>query len=1188
MKRVTRRILPVLGVLALSIIASMGSAGAFSQTDLSYYDGFQDLNGLDPVRSQRVALDALGGVRLATNGTPVAATWTTTADFTAPASPLGPMVGLSTLDAVTSPDTLKLPWSTAVVRRAQPDPVLSASASLSVDGYGVGGPCAQRVGDTYYLWYTGVPEDRFEQRIYLATSTDGGTTWAKNATPVVEPGASGEFDSRQLGRPCVIYDPTGGPTPSPSPSPSLSPSPSPSASPSPGPAYRMWYSAEGDFGGSIGYATSTDGVTWEKHGQVLSPGKPGMADSYIVSQPAVVYDPAVGIYRMWYSASDGNNRRIGYASSLDGVTWQRGGIVFDIGGGGNYSLGAWAPAVWRESGGDYHMIFTGAKTVAGGEAQTKLLNASTTDGGITWTPGNVALNPGNQAAGDFDGFNLSQPYVLPDPTDLTDPYKMWYVGNNPDANGNYHDRIGLAVGNDGSHWAGVSGGSGTPFWESILTLGTQSTVFDSMYAADLRPELGMTKGPGPSGYFLSGWFTGTNAVDFKPRIGVLGSTDSGATWSGSSVELDVGAAGFDAGGVAGPAPVWIDGTPPLFTDGHWLVYHTSLATSGASTIGLHKVDNVGVVTRYAAAVVPSGLSGTGFDSSGCADPALSSNGLFYAGKDGGGTWSLMRTTGQTGSEPPTFTGAAHALAAGPEAYDANGARHPVILQDGSTWHLWYAATGTDTVTRVAYATSTDSGVNWTKSGVAVAPSTAAYDLAEKAIAPAGVWKNPMTGVISLWLTGADRFGWQRVGVATVGAGGYLESGSATFELDHTAAQDWRRLLWNPTTQAAGTGLDIWVSYFPTYSGDWSQWMPASNDVDLPFLLTVQNIRWQVRMTSADPAATPKLDDLTINRAPVSFPTTGTAVSIPIGPPSGKYLLSWGDLTTKATVPGGTALTVAVEDEGGAQLVAPQAVNGGGATTVPLAAVPATSGRLVVVYAFTGDATTTPKIDNLGVTYTSTSVPSALTLVPNPALVASGGSTTLGGTLKSDTTPLAGQTVTIEARPSGATSYTPVGTPTTQADGSFTLAGVKVTTTTVYKASWPGGDVGGTLYPAAVATARVDVKAKVTLTLANYTRRAGKYRLYPAGRKIIAKGAVTPNHAKLDDGVTAGKVTIRAYRLRSGRWRLVKTATRTLSATSAYSWSWTTRTRGTYRFRTSFAGDTNHPAARSVYRYAKVY
>ena len=89
-----------------------------------------------------------------------------------------------------------------------PSPVLEPVDALSVDGYSVGGMSVQRVsgdGDKYYMWYAGVPENEFAQRIYLATSTDG-TTWTKEPAPVLDLGAAGSFDSRQLTKPSVIYD----------------------------------------------------------------------------------------------------------------------------------------------------------------------------------------------------------------------------------------------------------------------------------------------------------------------------------------------------------------------------------------------------------------------------------------------------------------------------------------------------------------------------------------------------------------------------------------------------------------------------------------------------------------------------------------------------------------------------------------------------------------------------------------------------------------------------------------------------------------------------------------------------------------------------------------------------------------------------------------------------------------------
>ncbi len=388
-----------------------------SRSDVAYYDGFQDLSGLDMAHSQAVQIDALGGLRMATIGKATPATWTRSADFTIPAAPLGPLVGMSTLDASALAGTLCLPTAAFAFRSATAGPVLSPVDALSVDGYSVGGMSVQRIsGDDnkYYMWYAGVPENEYAQRIYLATSSDG-VTWTKESTPVLELGAPGSFDSRQLTKPSVVYDPASATAP-----------------------FRMWYAAEDESGGGIGYATSMGGRTWTKLGEVLPPGKPGMADSCRIMQPCVLSDN--GEYCMWYTADDSNNRRIAYATSSDGLAWKRGGVVFDVGT-GNYSEGAFAPAVVRTASG-FHMLFTGNKIVSGTDIQSKLINADSSDG-LTWAAGNIAFSPSGSGTA-FDGYNVSQPPILSDPTDAAQPYKMGTVGNNPAPNGNHHDRVGLA------------------------------------------------------------------------------------------------------------------------------------------------------------------------------------------------------------------------------------------------------------------------------------------------------------------------------------------------------------------------------------------------------------------------------------------------------------------------------------------------------------------------------------------------------------------------------------------------------------------------------------------------------------------------------------------------------------------------------------------------------------------------
>ena len=1162
-----------LSVVALLVVVLTAGvvAGAVTRSDVAYYDGFQDLSGIDMTQSQGVQIDAIGGLRMATIGKTTAATWTNSVDFTAPVAPLGPVVGMSTLDASTLAGTLRLPTAPFAFRSASAGPVLSPVDALSVDGYSIGGMSIQRIsgdGDKYYMWYAGVPESEFAQRIYLATSSDG-MTWTKEPTPVLELGIPGAFDSRQLTKPSVIYDPANVAAP-----------------------FRMWYAAEDETSGAIGYATSMDGRTWTKLGEVLPPGKPGMADSYRVMQPCVLIDN--GVYFMWYTADDSNNRRVAYATSTDGLVWKRGGVVFDVGT-GNYSEGAFAPAVVRTASG-FHMLFTGNKIVAGTDIQSKLINADSTDG-LTWAAGNIAFSASGTGTA-FDGYNVSQPTILSDPADAAHPYKMWYVGNNPDANGNYHDRIGLAYQKNAStvsQWVKVAGPAGAPYYESVLTLGTQGPAFDSMKVADLRP----VAKPASAGAGLYGFYGGTNAADFVSRIGVKQSADGGVTWSDAGTHatlIDAGSGGaFDAGGVACPAPV------ASGADTGWWVYHTSLSAAGVPSIGLHTISaDLGTVTRTATPVLVSG--GT-FDAAGQADPSAVASGpqisLFYAGRDASGGWSIG-SAATTTAAPATFSSAQQILAPAAGTYDSGGLRHPVAhLAGDGTWRLFYTAIGPDGVKRIAYATAPADLSKWTKQGLVMNPSTDAYDFTEGGVEPSSAEASGTSGE-SLFFTGTDRFGWTRIGKVTASGAGFVAGGSATYELDGGGVRDWRRIVWAPATVPAGTTREVQVSYYPTLSGGWSNAYAVTSDTDLPFLLTVQKMRWQVRMTSASASASPTLEQLTVNHAPVQFPATATAVTQPLGPPDGLYLLTWGELTISCDVPGGTGVSVEVRDDAGAQVVAPQPVVGT-SLAIPLTAIAPPGGKLVAVCRMTGDGLTTPKIKNLTATYTTTSTPSNMTLTAAKPLLTYGASTALTGRLVSDPTPLdpgdgnalplAGQTVTIQQHAAGSTGYVDVITVTTGLDGSFALpAPVKPAVTTHYRAVWAGGTVATVVYPPASATATVKVKPVITLALTKYNSKSGKYSLYKLSRTVYAKGTLKPNHAKLGDGTTAGTVTVTAYKYAKAtrKWVKVKGALRSLSATSAYTWSWRPKGRGTYRISTTFAGDVDHIASASPLRYMKVY
>lgn len=103
-----------------------------------------------------------------------------------------------------------------------------------------------------------------------------------------------------------------------------------------GTTYHLYYNTLATSGGDqcdgtnnpkwqvgLGYATSTDGATWTKRGVVIHRGLDGDPDGKNVSYPHVIQTS--GGFEMYYSGSDGENSAVMYATSPDGLRWTRHG-----------------------------------------------------------------------------------------------------------------------------------------------------------------------------------------------------------------------------------------------------------------------------------------------------------------------------------------------------------------------------------------------------------------------------------------------------------------------------------------------------------------------------------------------------------------------------------------------------------------------------------------------------------------------------------------------------------------------------------------------------------------------------------------------------------------------------------------------------------------------------------------------
>jgi hypothetical protein len=180
-------------------------------------------------------------------------------------------------------------------------PALDLGPLGAFDDSGVTSSCLVSQGDRKYLYYTGwslgvsVP---FYLFIGLAISADGGETFARvSAAPILPRSAA---DPYLTASPWVIVEDG---------------------------RWRMWYvSGTGWKPGAgkarhmyhIQYAESDDGVSWRADGRVAITY--GASGEHSFARPCVVRGEDG--YRMWYSVR-GDRYRIGYAESLDGLSWER-------------------------------------------------------------------------------------------------------------------------------------------------------------------------------------------------------------------------------------------------------------------------------------------------------------------------------------------------------------------------------------------------------------------------------------------------------------------------------------------------------------------------------------------------------------------------------------------------------------------------------------------------------------------------------------------------------------------------------------------------------------------------------------------------------------------------------------------------------------------------------------------------
>ena len=243
-------------------------------------------------------------------------------------------------------------------------------------------------GQAYHMWYAGRkrgPQGRkTPMDLGYATSSDG-IHWTKfHANPVLIRGPLGSFDENIISASHVLYD---------------------------GQAFHMWFSAV-DFGGdwSINYATSADGVHWAKSdaNPLLEETHDDRWDAVYVAEPCVIFNGSG--FEMWYNGASATTQTLlGYARSVDGIQWERfeeNRPVLDVATGGNWDDFAVARGSVLYDGERYQMWYEGHS------GATWRIGYATSADGVTWERGadNPIIDLGPEGA--WDSKVASEPNVL--------------------------------------------------------------------------------------------------------------------------------------------------------------------------------------------------------------------------------------------------------------------------------------------------------------------------------------------------------------------------------------------------------------------------------------------------------------------------------------------------------------------------------------------------------------------------------------------------------------------------------------------------------------------------------------------------------------------------------------------------------------------------------------------------------
>ena len=275
----------------------------------------------------------------------------------------------------------------------------------------------------------------------LPTEVSADINWIKHSqNPIINVGAQGSWDSDFVLPGDVIFDDS---------------------------IFKMWYVGKNHDGREqIGFATSEDGITWNKYSDnpVLEVGTVTEWDRSVVKDPRVILDN--GTFKMWYMGYNGIDERyqIGYATSIDGVNWTKyfNNPILHPSNNGWDDRGIAAPEVIKINNNDYRMWYS-AISYSSSFTRWKIGYATSEDGIIWNRPFSNPVLVTSQSWETNGGDGIGSANVIYNDS----VFHMWY----------HTSGIGYAASLNGINWIKynlnpvISRGASTE-WDSFFIIGT--------------------------------------------------------------------------------------------------------------------------------------------------------------------------------------------------------------------------------------------------------------------------------------------------------------------------------------------------------------------------------------------------------------------------------------------------------------------------------------------------------------------------------------------------------------------------------------------------------------------------------------------------------------------------------------------------------------------------------------------